>query len=250
MISTSISNNPSGDMRRSDVPIPFSAVVPAAGIGQRFGAPMPKQYLDLCGRSVLEHSVGRLLAVPGLRRLVLVVAADDQLWQPLALLKDGRIRVVTGGQQRAWSVAAGLQALAAELADDDWLMVHDVARPCVPALDLHRLLAELARDPVGGLLALPVSDTIKQVVDGCVAATLDRSRIWRALTPQLFRYGLLRDALAAALEAGLEITDESSAMEHAGHRPRIVPGSRSNIKITEPGDLELAAFYLQQEHRR
>lgn len=228
----------------------YSAVVPAAGIGRRFGADLPKQYLHIDGRTVLEHSVARLLALPALRRLVLVVAAGDSRWRTLPLLKDERIAIVPGGAQRADSVQAGLEALRGELADDAWVLVHDVARPCLPAEDLRRLLAELAGDPVGGLLAAPVSDTVKQVLDGRVQTSLDRRRIWRALTPQLFRYGLLRDALAAAAAAGVEITDEASAVEYAGHAPKVVIGSACNIKITEPADLELADFYIQRERRR
>lgn len=225
---------------------PFSAVVPAAGIGQRYGASVPKQYLQLDGRSVLEHCVERLLSLRSLQTLVLAVAADDDRWRSLSLLREPRIKVVHGGAQRAESVLAGIEALGAQ-PSDAWVLVHDVARPCVPLADIHHLLSRVAEDPVGGLLAVPVHDTVKQVTGNHVAATLDRAQIWRALTPQLFRHGILREALVGALADRAVMTDESSAVERLGYRPQVISGSACNIKITVPGDLELAAFYLQQE---
>lgn len=223
------------------------AVVPAAGVGRRYGADLPKQYLPLLGETVLEHGLARLLALPELRRLVLVVAPEDRHWQSLPRCRDPRIQVVTGGSERADSVAAGVEALAERADDEDWVLVHDAARPCVPVNDLRRLLAELAGDPVGGMLAAAIDDTVKQATRGRVETTLDRSRIWRALTPQMFRLAPLRQALEVARRQAGAITDESSALEALGHRPRLIAGSADNIKITRPGDLELAAFYLRRQ---
>ncbi|BCX82288.1 2-C-methyl-D-erythritol 4-phosphate cytidylyltransferase [Methylomarinovum caldicuralii] len=222
------------------------AVVPAAGSGKRMGAAVPKQYLELLGRPVLQHTLERLLAVAAVERVVVALAADDPRWPALLAASDPRVMTTIGGAERGDSVLAGLRALAAEAGPDDWVMVHDAARPCLRPDDVEKLLAELKGDPVGGILALPSVDTLKEVEGRDIVATVDRSRIWRALTPQLFRYRLLTEALERALAAGATITDEASAVEWAGRRPKIVEGHPGNIKITRPEDLPLAEFYLRQ----
>lgn len=227
---------------------PVFAVVPAAGSGRRMAASLPKQYLTLAGRTVLEHTLLRLLSVPGLQRLVLTVSATDLRWQSCTLVSDPRVEVVTGGEERCHSVLAGLEALAPRVAEADWVLVHDVARPCVPLSDIERLRSDLANDPIGGLLALPLTDTLKRAESGRVAETLDRSQIWRALTPQMFRFKILRDALRQAVDDGVWVTDEAAAIERAGHSPRLIEGQTCNLKITRPEDLALAAYYLEQEH--
>lgn len=231
-------------------PVPFWAVVPAAGAGRRMGSTTPKQYLELHGRAVLHHTVARLAAQPGLRGIVIAVDAADERFDALAAELPGPVQRVTGGAERADSVLAALDHLAGHAAADDWVLVHDAARPCLRAEDLEHLLATLAEEPVGGLLGIPVVDTVKHADGaGVVDATVDRSGLWRALTPQMFRLGPLRTALGDALAAGVAVTDEASAVEWAGHRPRMVEGSADNVKITRPEDLALAALYLghQQE---
>ena len=223
------------------------AVIPAAGSSKRMGAAIPKQYLTLLGKPVLQHTIERLLAVSAIERIVVALAADDPRWPELPAAREPRVTATRGGAERGDSVLAGLQALAGVAGDDDWVLVHDAARPCLRPDDVERLRAELADDPVGGILALPSVDTLKEVAGGEILATLDRDRIWRALTPQLFRYGLLTDALQRALAAGAVITDEASAVEWAGRRPKIVEGRPDNIKITRPEDLALAEFYLRQQ---
>lgn len=219
-------------------------VVPAAGQGRRMGADRPKQYLELDGRPVLAHTLARLHAAFPEARLCLCLDPDDarfdSAWVPFA-----EWRRVAGGAERVDSVANALAAIAAEAGDGDLVLVHDVARPCVTVADLHRLHAALADDPVGGLLAAPVADTMKRD-DGAgrVASTEPRAGLWHALTPQGFRFGLLRRALAAALEAGVTITDEASAVEALGLLPRLVSGRRDNLKITHPEDLALAGQIL------
>lgn len=228
----------------------FSAVVPAAGSGRRLGGPLPKQYQPLLGRPVIEHTLRWLLALPGLERLVLVVAAQDSHWRslPADVLDPARVQVVTGGAERCHSVLSGLEALSSHCAPSDWVLVHDAARPCCPRSDVERLLAAVATHPVGGLLGSVVAETVKRVdVEGVVTATVDRSELRLAQTPQLFRFRLLHDALAEQLAAGQRLTDEAAALEAAGHRPLLVEGSRRNLKITLPGDLELAAWYLGHE---
>ena len=227
---------------------PFWAVIPAAGVGSRMRADRPKQYLPLAGRTLIEHTLDRFLDHPGLLGLVVALGAQDPYWPMLACASDPRIQRVDGGAERADSVLAGLRRLhTLGAAEDDWVLVHDAARPNLARDDLERLLSELADDPVGGLLAVPARDTLKRVgADGRVAETIDRSVIWQAYTPQMFRLGALADALSRALEAGAAITDEASAIEWAGNRPRLVEGRADNLKVTRPEDLQ----WLEQRWTR
>jgi len=226
------------------------AVVPAAGAGRRVGGPVPKQYLPLAGRRVIDHSLAPLLAHALIRGAVLALDPEDALWGETGQAADPRIRRVAGGVERCHSVLNALDCLAETAAAEAWVLVHDAARPCLHETDLERLIENLIDDPVGGLLAVPVSDTVKQADGrGRVGQTLARERLWRAFTPQMFRLGLLREALSAALAAGELVTDDAGAIERLGHRPRLVEGRSDNIKITRPEDLPLAEFYLQQQGR-
>ncbi|WP_434543357.1 2-C-methyl-D-erythritol 4-phosphate cytidylyltransferase [Halopseudomonas sabulinigri] len=223
--------------------LPFWVVVPAAGVGARMQADRPKQYLLWGERTLIEHTLDRFLDQPGLRGLVVSLSATDDWWPALACANDSRITRAAGGRERADSVLNGLAALR-ELgaADNDWVLVHDAARPNLAETDLQRLLHTLADDPVGGLLAVPVRDTLKQVgSDGRVTATPDRALFWQAYTPQMFRLGALQQALTGALASGATITDEASAMEWAGQAPLLVEGRADNIKVTRPEDLEWLA---------
>lgn len=229
----------------------FWAVIPAAGIGSRMRADRPKQYLDLAGRTVIEHTLSALLDHSSLQGIVVSLAADDRWWPGLACATDNRITRATGGKERADSVLNGLMRLEACGASDlDWVLVHDAARPNLAQSDIDRLLQELAHDEVGGLLAIPVKDTLKRVDPyGRVEVTVDRSVIWQAYTPQMFRLGHLRQALSDALAAGVMITDEASAMEWAGYRPRVIEGRSDNIKITRPEDLVwLTQLWHERRH--
>lgn len=223
-------------------------VVPAAGASRRMGAPLPKQYLPLAGRTVIEHALAPLIDCAALAGGVVVLAADDTTWPQLPVCRRPRVKTATGGAERCHSVLNGLAALALEAGDDDWVLVHDAARPCLPAGDLARLIEICAQDEVGGLLAVPLADTIKRAGDdGRVQATVPRTGLWRGLTPQMFRLGLLRRAIETALAAGEMPTDEASAIERLGLRPRLVEGSAANLKITRPGDLAMAARLLAGE---
>lgn len=226
-------------MNHADTPF-FWAVIPAAGVGARMRADRPKQYLELAGRSILEHSLDCFLDHPQLKRLVISLSVDDPYWPALPCAGDERIIRADGGKERADSVLSALLRLAEHGArPNDWVLVHDAARPNLSRFDLDLLLAELADDPVGGLLAVPARDTLKRVgADGRVAETVDRSLIWQAYTPQMFRFGALHRALADALVAGVAITDEASAMEWAGAAPKLVEGRADNLKITRPEDLD------------
>ena len=218
----------------------FWAVIPAAGVGARMAADRPKQYLQLGGRTILEHSLGCFLDHPGLKGVVVSLAVDDPYWPNLACANDPRIVRVDGGDERSGSVLNALLYLHGQGAsDEDWVLVHDAARPNLGRDDLDKLLAELADDAVGGLLAVPSRDTLKRAdKHGRVSETIDRSQIWQAYTPQMFRLGALHRALADSLVSDVVITDEASAMEWAGHAPRLIEGRADNIKVTRPEDLE------------
>lgn len=218
----------------------FWAVIPAAGIGARMAADRPKQYLQLGGLTIIEHSLLCFLDHPRLKGLVVSLAADDPYWPTLPCALDSRIQQVAGGKERADSVLNALLHLHANGADDnDWVLVHDAARPNLTRADLDNLLAELADDPVGGLLAVPAKDTLKRAdANGRVTETVDRSLIWQAYTPQMFRLGALHRALADSLVSNVAITDEASAIEWAGQSPRLIEGRADNIKVTRPEDLE------------
>lgn len=218
----------------------FWVVIPAAGVGSRMQADRPKQYLFLDGRCLIEHTLDCFLTEPNLRGLVVCLSPDDGWWPELTCAADPRITRADGGRERADSVLNGLQTLASLGADEqDWVLVHDAARPNLAQSDLHALLHKVQDDPVGGLLAVPVRDTLKLAgPDGRVSSTPDRSLFWQAYTPQMFRLGALRTALSDALAAGAVITDEASAMEWAGHSPQLVEGRSDNIKVTRPEDLE------------
>ncbi|MGD2111934.1 MAG: 2-C-methyl-D-erythritol 4-phosphate cytidylyltransferase [Gammaproteobacteria bacterium] len=224
----------------------YWAVVPAAGAGTRMGAERPKQYLTLGERTVLEHTLEALLACDVLSGIVVVVAEQDTYWPAIApRYRDRPLVSVSGGAERCHSVQNGLHRLAGLAGPHDRVLVHDAARPCLRADDVNRLIKTVGDDENGGLLGVPVADTMKRVNGALrVAGTVERNGLWHALTPQLFRIDLLDAALAAAIDAGVALTDEASAMEHAGHAPRMVQGSRDNIKITLPADLGLASYYL------
>lgn len=230
------------------------AVLPAAGIGRRMGADRPKQYLPLAGRTVIEHAIARLLDHPRIAGAVVALAADDTHWASLPIAAAPRLRTVAGGAERADSVLAALDLLAADgAAADDWALVHDAARPCLRRADIDALLEACAartddEDFNGALLGLPVRDTMKRATaDGRVAGTVEREHLWHALTPQIFRLGALRTALRESLAAGAAITDEAAAMQRVGHAPSLVEGREDNIKITRPRDLALAALYLSAQ---
>lgn len=229
------------------------AIVPAAGAGRRMGAAIPKQYLPLAGQALIVHTLNALLADPRLSGVVVAISAEDEWWPEVAVqcVTNKPLWVVAGGAERSQSVLNGLEALRERAHPDDWALVHDAARPCLSPADLERLFTELADDPVGGLLAVPLADTLKQAdASGRVAATVDRSSLWRALTPQMFRLGRLRDALREALARGLTVTDEAAAMEAAGFAPRLIEGRADNLKVTRPEDLALAEFYLTRGSER
>lgn len=227
----------------------YFALVPAAGGGTRMGGECPKQYLPLAGTPLMRHALQTLAGVPAISRVYVVLAPDDELWDGFDW-RDLAARLTVlrcGGATRAESVANGLRAMQAAVASDDWVLVHDAARCCLTRAHVERLIADVGDDPVGGLLAVPVADTLKCVGgEQRVAATVARDGLWQAQTPQMFRHGMLLGALGAAPPS---VTDEASAVEALGLQPKLVAADATNFKVTYPLDLQLAGWILANRGR-
>lgn len=228
---------------RTIPPMSHYALVPAAGSGARMGGDIPKQYLTLAGAPVLRHTLASLLATPALAAVFVVLAEEDEYWDGHDWSDLGKrlVPLRCGGATRAASVANGLRAVRDRVAGTDWILVHDAARACLTPALVEKLIAEVGDDPVGGILAVPMADTLKRGADGRIAATVSRDGLWQAQTPQMFRHG----ALLEALERAPEVTDEAGALEAQGLQPRLVAGDATNFKITWPLDLQLAAWILE-----
>lgn len=229
----------------------YWAVVPAAGAGKRMGSQIPKQYLEVQGKPILQHTLERLLGAGRLSGIMVAVSKEDEYWQDMIPARhDPRIHSCLGGAERADSVLCALNALAFHADLNDWILVHDAARLCITVNDIEHLISTVCgyASAPGGILAVPVSDTLKTVGDDMsITGTPDRRHIWRAFTPQMFRLGELISVLLSARESGHVVTDDASAFELVGKPPIIVEGRSDNIKVTRPEDLALAAFYLEQQ---
>lgn len=224
------------------------AIVPAAGIGSRMQADRPKQYLLLDDKPVLQHTLERLASHPQIEGIAVALAEEDEWWPELRLQLDCELLIAEGGEARSDSVLNALSALRQQVEDDVWVLVHDAARPCLRHQDIDRMLHSLLTHQVGGILGIPLTDTVKRVDSHqTIIDTVDRNGLWRAATPQMFRSGLLHHALQTASDQGLTVTDEASAMELAGWQPMMVEGHPDNIKITLPQDLAMAALFMQQQ---
>lgn len=231
----------------------YLALIPAAGSGSRFGGETPKQYLLLHGVPLIRHTLAALLGDSRIARVVVVLSPDDDRWSEACLPVGAAERICVvreGGATRADSVINGINWLINELhvENEDWVLVHDAARPCLTPAQVGDLINTLGDDPVGGLLAIPVADTLKRADEQKqVVATIDRQQLWQAQTPQMFRLRHLQSALSRVDLSG--ITDEASAIERLGHHPRLVSGSLTNLKVTYPEDLDLAAMILAAQHK-
>lgn len=223
----------------------YYALIPAAGSGSRMGGETPKQYLPVLGRPLIHYAVAALCACPQIARVYVVLAPDDTLWQTFDWgVFSARLTVLyCGGAERFESVRNGLDAVCADAAFDDWVLVHDAARPGLSVELVDRLIAEVGEDPFGGLLAVPVADTLKRADAGNrVLRTEPRDGLWQAQTPQMFRYGLLQRALS--LLGGAGVTDEAQAVEQMGFQAKLVAGDITNFKVTYPRDIKLAEMIL------
>ena len=225
-------------------------MIPAAGTGARYGGAMLKQYLPVCGRPVLAHSIRVFQFHPMISSITVVLAADDQLFESAVGVLAAAVKTVTGGETRAQSVRNGLQYIADNYPTTDWALVHDAARPCLSVSRLDKFLEQGLASADGAILAVPVGDTLKRSGEAQeIVATVDRDGLWAAQTPQLFRVGALAEAIDAAQQAGCDLTDEASAMEFVGVRPLLVMGSSANIKITHSSDLAIAEALLARKEQ-
>ncbi|HEU4603260.1 MAG TPA: 2-C-methyl-D-erythritol 4-phosphate cytidylyltransferase [Steroidobacteraceae bacterium] len=224
----------------------FWLVMPAAGSSRRMGvSEKPKQYRELAGRHVIDWALAPFVSHPRCRGVVVALSPGDVFWGETEYAVSSLVRVAPGGAERADSVLSGLEELESRAQPEDWVLVHDAARPCFSRHDLDGLLGELEHDEVGGLLAAPIVDTLKRAdAEQRVYETVPRTALWRALTPQMFRYELLRTALRHAVDSKVAVTDEAQAVELQGYRPKLVAGDADNIKITTPADLERALRIL------
>lgn len=221
------------------------ALIPAAGRGTRYGGDVLKQYLPVGGKAVLAHAIRAFQFHPLIRSITVVVADDDKMFASAVGALSASVETVTGGDTRAQSVRNGLAFISDRYPATDWVLVHDAARPCLSAERLDHLLEVGMRSDDGAILAIPVADTLKRAgEDNEIIATVDRCQLWAAQTPQLFRLGALIKAIDMAQNNDHVLTDEASAMEFVGAKPKLVLGSAANIKITRPGDLALAEAWL------
>lgn len=223
----------------------YWAVIPAAGCGSRMGEDRPKQYLSLGSQTIIEHTLKQFIALPEIKGIVVALNPSDRYWAHLKIPCDKPMITVIGGEERCHSVLSALEYLIQRVQPHTWVLVHDAARPCLTLSDLTKLIVNLADDDVGGILGLPVRDTLKRSgANHRIENTVDRSSLWHALTPQMFRIDVLTRALSFSIREGYFVTDEASAVEHIGLSPKLIEGRGDNIKITRPEDLALAKYYL------
>lgn len=223
-------------------------IIPAAGVGKRMGSNTPKQYLNLNNQTVIEHTLDVFDKHESISEIVVAISEGDEYWSSLNINLSKALHVAKGGKERCDSVLNGLKFLESKAADDDWILVHDAARPCLRHEDLSLLLDTLEEHAVGGILAVPVKDTMKRSTgENIIKETVERKNLWHALTPQMFRFSILKSSIEEALNNNEVITDEASAIELTGNQPMLVEGHADNLKITRPEDLSLAEFYLHKQ---
>ena len=224
-------------------------VIPAAGIGKRMGVDIPKQYITVCDKAIIEHTVEKFTSRNDLQGILVILSNSDQHWSTLELSKNNKITTVTGGEERYKSVYNALCSLKNKAGDDDWILVHDAVRPCITTSEIDQFIADLDHlNGIGGILALPCFETMKKAnTNHEIEETIDRKFIWHAQTPQMFRYKKLFLAIEKIMNENIFITDEAMAMELAGYKPMLIQGTHSNIKITDQNDLKYLESFLRQE---
>jgi 2-C-methyl-D-erythritol 4-phosphate cytidylyltransferase len=225
----------------------YWVIIPAAGTGQRFGSQIPKQYLPLNGKPLIEHTIAKFLYHPRIEKIVVAIHSNDHFWPQLRLDSNwDKILITTGGEQRCHSVYSALQRISGLAHPQDFVLVHDAVRPCIHHDDITKIIDEVGNHPVGGILGSRVRDTLKHISQNNeILDTVTRENIWQALTPQMFRYKILLQALSQVISSNSDVTDEAEAIESLGFIPMIVEGRRDNIKVTFPEDLSLAEKYLR-----
>ena len=224
------------------------AVIPAAGIGERVGSKIPKQYLQIAGKTILEHAISPFIDNSRIAGITVALHPQDTYFDTLDIKScSEKVHVATGGVTRAHSVFNALESFEAKLDKNDYILVHDAARPCLTMSDLDKLIDVCIQHEVGGIIGSRVTDTIKYVENDNIVNTLDRENIWRAYTPQMFKFGVLQNAIQKAFKNKVCITDEASALEYAGYQPCMVEGDARNIKVTTAEDVFLAETFLKKE---
>ncbi len=221
----------------------YWAVIPAAGAGKRMQSDIPKQYLQISGKPIIEYTLEVFTKHPDIESVIVAISDTDEYWNELPISRHPKVKTTEGGVERCHSVMNCLDYLSDIADESDWVLVHDAARPCLKSTDIDKLINNVSATD-GGLLALPVRDTMKRSNDRHVSETVSREGLWHALTPQMFRLHNLQLALKAVIDSGELVTDESLAMERAGYRPLLVEGRPDNIKVTHNVDLYLATLYL------
>lgn len=225
----------------------YWAVIPAAGVGSRMQSNIPKQYLTISDKTILEHTLDRFIQHTKISGVVVAISTGDEYWPELSVTSDKPVIVAAGGAERCHSVLSALKTLSKYAKAQDWVLVHDAARPCLRCEDIDKLIEEASQHAVGGLLAAPVKDTMKRSANNVITETVERDNLWHALTPQMFRLAELQEALENIVKNDLIVTDEAQAMEVMHKMPLLVEGHLDNIKITRPEDLELAIHYLHTQ---
>ncbi|WWO95646.1 MAG: 2-C-methyl-D-erythritol 4-phosphate cytidylyltransferase [Candidatus Dasytiphilus stammeri] len=239
----------------NNIPQNITAIIPAAGLGRRMQSSCPKQYLPIGSKSILEHAISVLVEHPAIQHIIIVINCEDHWFEFLPIVNNIRISTTLGKRTRSQSVLAGLQAIEHPT---DWILIHDAVRPCLDRQDVDQLLKITNPNgkvghcsQVGGILVNPVCDTIKCSIEeqSIISHTIERKNLWHALTPQLFPFKLFHSCLLRTLELGIELTDDSSALEYCGYHPTLIVGHRNNIKVTYPEDLTIASVYLEEQHK-
>lgn len=225
----------------------YWVVIPAAGVGKRMGVDIPKQYISVNGKTIIEHTIDCFIHRQEIAGIVVVISKADEYWPTLAISKHERVITAPGGEERYQSVLNGLQSLNEKADENDWILVHDAARPCLNQSAIDRLMTDLRTHDVGGILALPCRDTMKRANEtGEIVETVERESLWHAQTPQMFKYGKLLMAIEKALNNNIVVTDESMAMENCGYKPMLVQGHQENIKVTHKDDIQHLELYLNK----
>ncbi len=224
----------------------FWVVIPASGFGARFNHLLPKQYWSLFDKTILEHSIERFLNKKWVKGIIVAIAPTDHLFSELSVTKHPKVIPVQGGQTRSHSVLNALHHLQRQANPDDWVLVHDAVRPCLHEEDLQALL-QLREDPVGGILAIPIAETLKKATEQQIQETISRENLWSAQTPQMFRLNLLVDALCRAHRTGQIVTDESSAVEALGYHPQMIHAKHPNPKLTYASDMSYIEYLLAKQ---
>jgi 2-C-methyl-D-erythritol 4-phosphate cytidylyltransferase len=225
----------------------YWVVIPAAGVGARMGVDIPKQYISINDKTIIEYTIDCFIERDEIEGVVIAISKTDEYWPDMEISSHRKIITAPGGDERYQSVFNGLKVLQDKADDNDWVLVHDAARPCLSQSAIDRLMINLRKNDVGGILALPCRDTMKRANEsGDIVETVERDSLWHAQTPQMFKYGKLKTAIEKVLSEDIVVTDEAMAMEFSGYKPMLVQGHQENIKVTHKDDLKYLDLFLSE----